>query len=174
MQASMHHHSSSRDSNRASHTACLQGQQHCFSHPGTPPMGEHHHQLHCQLFTMEVGALPQAMPQTTCRQLSQLAGDYTCLGKQDQCWKPHHTLAPEQCSAQRGTILPPASPAPPASRAHSSASPVARAAGMGKCCTCKEMQPQGWRAAAGPVLLHHSSTACSLGCTGRASSQGSM
>lgn len=125
----MHHRSSSKDSNQASHTACLQGHQHCFPHPGTPPMGAHHPQLHCQLFTMETGALPQVMPQTTCRHLSQLAGDYTCLGKQDHCWKPYHTLASEQRSVQGGIILPPVPPAAPASRAHSSASPTARAAG---------------------------------------------
>lgn len=45
------------------------------------PMGKHHTQLHCQLFAMGMAAVPQAMPHTTGRQLSQLAGELHPPGK---------------------------------------------------------------------------------------------
>lgn len=109
---------------------------------------EHHPQLH----TVGVAALSQAMPQTTCRQLSQLV-------LTTPAWESSspHRRATAGCHS---TLLLPsraqsreAPPAPLASRVCGSASPVAPATHMGK-----ETQPKAQRAAAGPVLLHHGST----------------
>lgn len=141
-------------------------------------MGKHHTQLHCQLFTMEMAALPQVMPQTTGRQLSQLAGatpTWESSGPHRGTTAGSHT-SPSLPSHAQSREAPPSRRhhRPPHQWGRSSASPVAPASRTGKCCTCKETQPRGWRAAAGPALLHRSGSSCSLSYTGTVSLQGSI
>lgn len=89
----------------------------------------------------------------------------TTAGSHTTLWLPSSVQCREalSCHLQPWPAGPTAQPAPQHGQL---------AAGMGKCCTCKQTQPQGQRAAAGPVLQHRNGTSCSSCYTGRASLQG--